>query len=121
MKSLILVVISVLLLIISIALHEYMPVQMTVLMKYTAFKDITKVFHKLYKIPIHYLYKLSNKSKQHKKILKEKLFTKDQLKEYNGHENSKGLYLAILGHVYDVKKGNKYYGPGGGYEFFAGE
>lgn len=30
------------------------------------------------------------------------LFTKDELARYNGEENSLGLYIAILGSVYDV-------------------
>ena len=28
--------------------------------------------------------------------------------------------LALLGVVYDVSRGKEYYGPGGGYSFFAG-
>ncbi|KAF2355723.1 Cytochrome b5-like heme/steroid binding domain [Trinorchestia longiramus] len=50
----------------------------------------------------------------------ERIFTDEELKEYSGKPGSKGLYLAFLGKVYDVKKGEKFYGPGGGYEFFAG-
>jgi hypothetical protein len=49
---------------------------------------------------------------------KELLFTKEELKKYT--EGSKGLYLAILGKVYDVGKGEKFYGPSGSYHFFAG-
>lgn len=50
-----------------------------------------------------------------------RLFTKEELWEhYRGGEGSKGLHLAIMGRVYDVKKGIKHYGPGGGYSFFAG-
>ena len=30
------------------------------------------------------------------------------------------VYLAVLGQVFDVTKGRKHYGTGGGYEFFAG-
>ena len=51
---------------------------------------------------------------------KVKLFTPDQLKKYDGTDGSKGPYLAILGRVYNVRKGKKHYGPGGGYEFFSG-
>lgn len=52
---------------------------------------------------------------------KGKLFTKEDLWEkYRGGKGSKGLYLAIMGRVYDVQKGSKHYGPGGGYSFFAG-
>lgn len=54
------------------------------------------------------------------KIRKETLFTGAELKNFDGRPGSKGLYLAILGLVFNVKKGKKHYGPGGGYEFFAG-
>lgn len=46
------------------------------------------------------------------------LFTKEVLKKYS--DTSSGLYLAILGKVYDVGKGEKFYGPGGSYHFFTG-
>jgi hypothetical protein len=48
----------------------------------------------------------------------EMLFTKEVLKKYS--DTSSGLYLAILGKVYDVGKGEKFYGPGGSYHFFTG-
>lgn len=51
----------------------------------------------------------------------ERLFTVEQLKHYNGESGSKGLYLAILGQVFDVEKGKTHYGPGGSYNFFAGK
>ncbi|GAB0087871.1 Neuferricin homolog [Sergentomyia squamirostris] len=50
----------------------------------------------------------------------EVLFTLDELSKYNGANGSKGLYIAIMGTVYDVEKGRKHYGPGGSYHFFAG-
>lgn len=50
-----------------------------------------------------------------------KLFTKDELSKYNGEENSLGLYLSIMGTVYDVEKGVKHYGVGGSYHFFTGK
>lgn len=56
-----------------------------------------------------------------KSVPKVRLFTKDELAKYNGDENSLGLYLSIMGSVYDVKKGVKHYGEGGSYNFFAGE
>lgn len=49
-----------------------------------------------------------------------RLYTKEELSKYKG-ENGSPVYLAVLGHVYDVTKGMKHYGPGGGYEFFAGK
>ncbi|CAL1539005.1 unnamed protein product [Lymnaea stagnalis] len=48
-----------------------------------------------------------------------KIFTKDELATFKGENNGK-VYLGIVGHVFDVTKGRKHYGPGGGYEFFAG-
>ncbi|XP_056100582.1 neuferricin isoform X1 [Rhinichthys klamathensis goyatoka] len=50
-----------------------------------------------------------------------RMLTEDELSLYNGGDNSKGLYLAILGQVFDVEKGRKHYGPGGGYHFFTGK
>lgn len=49
-----------------------------------------------------------------------RLLSQEELSLYNGIEDSKGLYLAILGQVFDVKKGRNHYGPGGGYRFFTG-
>ncbi|PNF29693.1 hypothetical protein B7P43_G13060 [Cryptotermes secundus] len=49
---------------------------------------------------------------------KEMLFSKEKLKKHT--DGSKGLYLAILGKVYDVGKGEKFYGPSGSYHFFTG-
>ncbi|XP_026854233.2 neuferricin [Electrophorus electricus] len=48
------------------------------------------------------------------------LLHQDVLALYNGNRSSKGLYLAILGQVFDVEKGRKHYGPDGGYRFFSG-
>lgn len=49
---------------------------------------------------------------------KQKVFTKDELKKYNNIEN--GLYLSILGQVFDVTKGAKHYEPGASYHIFVG-
>lgn len=50
----------------------------------------------------------------------QRLFTEQELAEYDGREGSKGLYLVILGYVYDVQKGVKHYGPGEAYNMFVG-
>lgn len=50
----------------------------------------------------------------------ERLFTREELKKYDGGPDSLGLYLAILGEVFDVEKGAQHYRPGGGYAFFTG-
>lgn len=46
------------------------------------------------------------------------LFTQEELALYNGE---KGLYLSILGTVYDVGKGSKYYAKGQTYHGFTGK
>ena len=48
------------------------------------------------------------------------MFSVSELRQYDGSPGSPGLYLALLGEVYDVSRGSQYYGPGGGYSFFAG-
>ncbi|KAJ3369186.1 hypothetical protein GGF31_005467 [Allomyces arbusculus] len=50
----------------------------------------------------------------------ERIFTPEELKQYDGTDPSKPIYLAIMGDVFDVTEGRSYYGPGGGYHFFAG-
>lgn len=47
------------------------------------------------------------------------IFTADELKQYNGIEKPQ-LYLALLGNVYDVTKGEKHYGKDGSYNYFVG-
>lgn len=59
----------------------------------------------------------NNDSKQVKSFA---IFTKNQLKQYNGNDK-KDLYLSILGNVYDVTKAGKHYGPGQTYHIFIGE
>jgi len=49
------------------------------------------------------------------------IFTKAELATYDGSDGSPGLYLAILGQVYDVETGKEYYAPGNGYHFFVGK
>ncbi|KAE8288001.1 Neuferricin Cytochrome b5 domain-containing protein 2 Precursor [Larimichthys crocea] len=49
------------------------------------------------------------------------LLSSRELSLYDGEEGSRGLYLAILGQVFDVNKGHKHYGPGGAYHFMAGK
>ncbi|KAM8975708.1 neuferricin [Pelodytes ibericus] len=48
-----------------------------------------------------------------------RLLNKDELARYHGSTDSLGIYLAVLGQVFDVQKGKKHYGPGGSYSFFA--
>ncbi|WKY02086.1 hypothetical protein Q1695_015809 [Nippostrongylus brasiliensis] len=44
----------------------------------------------------------------------------EQLSLFDGTRASRPVYLAILGRIYNVDKGRKHYGKGGGYHFFAG-
>lgn len=46
------------------------------------------------------------------------LFTSSALKKYTNLQN--GLYLAILGQVFDVTNGEKHYSPGESYHAFTG-
>nr|CAG4641892.1 EOG090X0A5G [Eurycercus lamellatus] len=48
-----------------------------------------------------------------------RVFKKEELAQFKG-ENGGDIYIAILGHVFDVSRGKEYYGPGGGYAFFSG-
>ncbi|XP_061608585.1 neuferricin [Phyllopteryx taeniolatus] len=50
-----------------------------------------------------------------------RLLSSQELSLYDGEEGSKGIYLAILGQVYDVHNGLKHYGPGGAYHSVAGK
>eukprot|EP00062_Callorhinchus_milii_P024638 gi/632984759/ref/XP_007909304.1/ PREDICTED: neuferricin [Callorhinchus milii] len=49
-----------------------------------------------------------------------RLYSRSELGLYGGQPGSAGLYLALLGQVFDVSKGSKHYGPGGSYSGFAG-
>lgn len=51
----------------------------------------------------------------------EPLLTTGELSLYDGEQGSRGLYLALLGQVFDVSKGHKHYGPAGAYHFMAGD
>uniref|UniRef100_UPI0037E712B6 neuferricin n=1 Tax=Semicossyphus pulcher TaxID=241346 RepID=UPI0037E712B6 len=50
-----------------------------------------------------------------------RLLSKRELSLYDGEEGSKGLYLAVLGQVFDVQEGLRHYGPGGAYRCMAGK
>ena len=45
--------------------------------------------------------------------------TKEELAKHNGKDGA-DIWLSVLGEVYDVSTGEKYYGPGMGYGAFAG-
>lgn len=47
--------------------------------------------------------------------------TLQQLKQYDGSDPSKPIYVAVKGRVFDVTTGKSFYGPGGSYCMFAGK
>ncbi|CAM4669590.1 neuferricin isoform X2 [Caretta caretta] len=50
-----------------------------------------------------------------------RLLSPAELARYTGAQGGPGLYLAVLGQVFDVRRGHKHYGPGGAYSVFAGK
>ncbi|XP_017113455.1 neuferricin homolog [Drosophila elegans] len=48
------------------------------------------------------------------------LFTPAELAQFNGEQEGRPLYLALLGSVFDVSRGIKHYGSGCSYNFFVG-
>jgi len=50
----------------------------------------------------------------------DRIFTKEELKRYDGSNSGDPIYLAVLGQVFDVTKG-KAYQSGGSYHFFTGK
>lgn len=46
--------------------------------------------------------------------------TSQQLKEFDGSNSSKPIYISIKSTVYDVSTAANFYGPGGPYALFAG-
>ncbi|XP_060147188.1 neuferricin isoform X2 [Globicephala melas] len=49
-----------------------------------------------------------------------RLFIPEELARYRGRPGDRGLYLALLGRVYDVSSGRRHYEPGAHYSGFAG-
>ncbi|GFR47473.1 hypothetical protein Agub_g9202 [Astrephomene gubernaculifera] len=50
----------------------------------------------------------------------ERILTAQELKEYDGADPTKPVYIAVKGTVYDVSTSREFYGVGGPYEAFAG-
>lgn len=48
------------------------------------------------------------------------IFSREELYQYNGSGDFDAIYISILGRVYDVTAGKRFYGPGGKYHIFAG-
>ncbi|NXD87125.1 NEUFC protein, partial [Halcyon senegalensis] len=49
-----------------------------------------------------------------------RLLSAGELARYRGAQGQPGLYLAVLGRVFDVERGRRHYGPGGAYSGLAG-
>lgn len=50
-----------------------------------------------------------------------KVFTVEELAQFDGSVEGKPIYLALLGQVFDVSKGGMHYAKNGGYGFFSGK
>ncbi|KAM6242156.1 neuferricin isoform 2-T2 [Porphyrio hochstetteri] len=50
-----------------------------------------------------------------------RLMSAPELARYRGAAGEPGLYLAVLGRVFDVERGRRHYGPGGPYSGLAGK
>jgi len=48
-------------------------------------------------------------------------FTASELREFGSGVDGSPIYLSVFGRVYDVSKGEKFYGPGASYSMFAGK
>lgn len=51
---------------------------------------------------------------------RDRLLGAAELARYRGAAGEPGLYLAVLGRVFDVERGRRHYGPGGAYSGLAG-
>ncbi|XP_062023529.1 probable steroid-binding protein 3 [Rosa rugosa] len=47
--------------------------------------------------------------------------TAEELRQYNGSDPSKPIYVAVKSRIFDVTNGKSFYGPGGPYAMFAGK
>ncbi|CAL8398373.1 unnamed protein product [Boreogadus saida] len=83
-----------------------------------AFFAVASVLVAILIIPSDWSTKLTNEWTQepHMRVL-----SRDELSLYDGASGSKGLYLAIIGQVFDVQKGDRHYGVNGGYHGMAGK
>ena len=50
----------------------------------------------------------------------DRLFTKEEIKDYDGKRRSE-IYIALVGSVYDVTKGERFYAAGNHYGGFSGK
>lgn len=53
--------------------------------------------------------------------VREKIFTQEELKEYDGTNPAKPIYIGLDGFIYDVSKGSEFYAPGKPYHSLTGK
>lgn len=82
---------------------------------------ISKTFEDLFGLPPSKSVEKLKASMQPVNIPKHRVFSKVELQQYDGSDDNKDVYLGILGRVFDVTRGRRHYGKGGGYSFFAGK
>jgi predicted heme/steroid binding protein len=49
------------------------------------------------------------------------VYTLDELKQYDGTDPQKPIYIAMNGYIYDVSAGRSFYETGGSYHYLAGK
>ncbi len=62
---------------------------------------------------------VSNNSSLNNQVLK--TFTEQDLKEFNGEDDNKPIYIGLNGKVYDVSAGREFYRTDGPYHYLAGK
>ena len=54
-------------------------------------------------------------------VMSDRTFTAEELNEFRGQTGDIPIYISVCGNVYDVSSGRGFYGPGAGYNVFAGK
>ncbi len=58
--------------------------------------------------------------KPSRKTIEPQTMTREQLQKYDGTKKDEPILMAVKGRIYDVSRGEAFYGPGGPYASFAG-
>lgn len=64
---------------------------------------------------------IKRKQQQAEQSVDLKLFTENDIAQFNGEDLSKPIYIGLNGYVYDVTAGKKFYKTGGTYHYLAGK
>ena len=64
--------------------------------------------------------RLQQQSDQSKTVASKLILTPEELSHYDGTIKGRRIYLAIVGDVFDVTSGRRFYGPGKSYAHFSG-